>query len=179
MQYNVAELLKGPSGARREFEIDEQPQFEMSDAAFLGPLQGRVELMRTQQGILVKADLAVEAEVECARCLNPTEIILEVHMQEEFRPTVDIATGFRTWPEPDEFVDEETLIDEHHILNLDEAVRQELEASMPIKPLCHAACAGICPGCGADLSEGPCQCEPEVDSRWEALRQMLDESTTQ
>jgi hypothetical protein len=33
----------------------------------------------------------------------------------------------------------------------------------PFAPLHDAECAGICPTCGADLNEGPCGCEAQVD----------------
>jgi len=178
VQYNVAQLLKGSCGAIRVFEVDEEPQFEIGGARLSGPIRGNVRLMRTQQGILVQAYLTVDAEMECSRCLKPARVTLETYLEEEFRSTIDINTGLRLGPQPDEIVDEEALIDAHHILHLDEAARQELEASLPLKPLCREACAGICPRCGSDLNQGPCGCAPEIDRRWEALRQMLNESAT-
>ena len=65
-----------------------------------------------------------------------------------------------------------------YVLSLDEAARQELEASIPLKPLCDLACAGICPQCGKDLNEGPCDCQPEPDARWQALREVFDQTAT-
>ncbi|NPV06439.1 MAG: DUF177 domain-containing protein [Anaerolineae bacterium] len=179
MQYNVAELLKGPSGATRQYQVDEEPQFQLEGARLVGQITGSVRLMRTQKGILVEADLSSQAEVDCARCLKKAETTLTVHIADEYRPTVDIRTGFRVWPEPDEVIEEELLIGPNNVLDLDEAARQELEASVPLKTLCTVACAGICPRCGQDLNEGPCECEPEPDARWEALRQVFNQAATQ
>ncbi|MGQ9553562.1 MAG: YceD family protein [Anaerolineae bacterium] len=179
MRFNVADLLKGPRGATRVFQIDEEPQFELEDAWLLGNLTGTVELMRTQQGILVRADLRVDAEVLCARCLKPTGTTLEAHMEEEFRPTVDVLTGHRVWPEPEEFLSDDVMIDGQHVLNLDEPARQEFEVAIPLKPLCQPDCPGLCPNCGKDLSQGDCECEPEADERWSDLRHLLDEGATQ
>ena len=173
MEYNVAGLLKAPHGEMRHHEVDEEPSFALIGARLTGHIVGSVGLMRTQQGVLVQADLQVEAEVTCARCLRPAHTVLAVHISEEFRPSVDIRTGMRLWPEPDEFIEDELFLDEHHVLHLDEVVRQELEASIPIKPLCRPDCAGLCPHCGADLNEEQCQCAQPIDVRWEALRQLL------
>jgi uncharacterized protein len=43
-------------------------------------------------------------------------------------------------------------------LELGEAVREELALAIPAFPLCREDCAGLCPGCGADLNAGPCGC---------------------
>jgi uncharacterized protein len=179
MRFNVADLLKGPRGASSVFQIDEQPRFELEGAKLLGNLMGTVELMRTQQGILVIADLKADAGIPCARCLKPTRTTLEAHIEEEFRPTVDVFTGHRIWPEPEEFLSDDVMIDAQHVLDLDEPARQELEIAIPLKPLCRLACPGLCPSCGRDLGQGDCDCAPETDERWSDLRQFLSEGATQ
>lgn len=179
MRFNVADLLKGPCGTTRAISIDEEPQFELADARLLGNVVGHVELMRTQQGVLVGARLRTDVEVTCARCLKPTTRTLEAVIEEEFRPTVDVFTGHRIWPDPEESLSDEIMINEQHVLDLDEPVRQELQVAIPMKPLCREDCPGICPRCGADLSEGPCQCRPEADERWHELRDLLSEVATE
>jgi uncharacterized protein len=179
MRFNVADLLKGPRGATRVIQIDEQPQFELVGATLLSNVTGVIELMRTQQGILVSARLQVEAEVPCARCLKPAPSTLKAEFDEEFRPTIDVFTGHKVWPEPEEYVSDDVMIDEQHVLNLDEPARQEFQVDIPIKPLCREDCPGICPNCGQDLSEGQCQCGPETDARWSELRDFLSEVATE
>jgi len=46
---------------------------------------------------------------------------------------------------------------------------EELQLSLPVKPLCTAECKGICARCGALLNHEECHCEPEIDERWAAL----------
>ena len=71
-------------------------------------------------------------------------------------------------------LEEGLRIDAHHVLDLGEAVRQSALASLPMKPLCHSDCAGLCPHCGVNLNEVRCQCqEDEGDPRWAPLRQLL------
>ncbi len=41
---------------------------------------------------------------------------------------------------------------------------------LPVKPLCREDCPGLCPRCGADLSQGPCGCgDARPDSPFAAL----------
>jgi len=47
--------------------------------------------------------------------------------------------------------------------------------SVPSKILCSEDCAGLCPRCGHDLNESSCDCAPEADPRWDALRALIDE----
>jgi uncharacterized protein len=61
-------------------------------------------------------------------------------------------------------------IDERHILDLTEAIRQYTLLAIPMKPVCKTNCAGLCPNCGHNLNYGPCNCPPqEVDPRWSKL----------
>ena len=70
--------------------------------------------------------------------------------------------------------DEGNLVDEHHILDLHEVVRQRLLIGQPPHPLCADACQGLCPTCGKNLNDGGCDCAAEdADPRWAALRQLL------
>ena len=51
-------------------------------------------------------------------------------------------------------------------------LREELLLSQPTKPVCKEDCKGICAGCGAELNSEPCTCPPEVDPRWDALKDL-------
>jgi len=80
---------------------------------------------------------------------------LTIDLEEEFGPSVHILTGA-----PLEAPDDEALrIDERHLLDLTEAVRQYLSTSIPLQPLCSMSCRGLCPECGMNLNEGKCRCD--------------------
>ncbi len=178
MQYNVAELLKGSVGGVRHYAIDEKPEFSLEGARLVGPLSGKVHLMRTQDGVLAEVEVRVDIEAECSRCLRPVITEICAGFSDEYRPTVDIRTGFRIWPQPDDETDEELVIGVDQVLELDDAVRQELEAALPVQLLCDVDCAGLCQQCGKDLNEGPCQCQPEPDDRWSCLRDLFAQGAT-
>jgi uncharacterized protein len=64
-------------------------------------------------------------------------------------------------------------LDSRHILDLGEAIRQHAITNRPMKPLCRPDCRGLCPTCGANRNQQPCECkEASADPRWSALRQL-------
>jgi len=134
-------------------------------------VQGEVRLMRTDQGILAKGSLHTEVEISCSRCLSLFDCPLTLDIEEEYFPTTDVMTG-AALPLPDE--PGSFTIDERNILDLTEAIRQYALLAIPMKPLCAEDCAGLCPTCGANLNQAPCNCPPEpVDSRWSKLAELV------
>jgi uncharacterized protein len=64
------------------------------------------------------------------------------------------------------------------IIDITEDVRQTVLIAVPLKLLCREECLGLCPHCGKDLNEGPCDCRPvEVDSRWDKLRALQERNS--
>ncbi len=64
---------------------------------------------------------------------------------------------------------------ENYQLPLDSLVEEDLILDQPSKVLCSEECLGLCPQCGKDLNEGPCDCrQTTVDPRLAALQQLLD-----
>ena len=166
MEINVAQLLKSSIGTEREYEISGNIDI-LGDGTFCS-VDGKVNLVRTDRGILARGLLVTGVGLTCGRCLSPFRCPLTINIEEEYFPTIDIITGARL-TQPDE--PEHFTIDERHILDLTEAVRQAAVLAMPMKPLCSPECAGLCPGCGQNLNLGPCQCPPsQGDERWAVLQ---------
>ncbi len=165
MKINVSQQLKASIGSARNYEMSGIVNITGGDGGSL--VQGKVGLIRTNRGILVKGTLHTEVEVTCSRCLSLFSYPLTLNIEEEYFPTADIATG-ASLPLPDEpgcFT-----IDEHHVLDLTESIRQYALLTIPMKPLCHEDCAGLCPTCGNNLNQGACDCLPQkADSHWSKL----------
>ena len=169
MRFHVAELLKDGVGATRSFEIQEA-DVVVTDGGARGSVEGTLSLLRTRAGILARATLRLRRPDACSRCLTPLELPLELQIEEEYEPAVDILTGAaRPRPEdPGTF-----LIDEHHVLDLTEAVNQYRVLATPMQPLCRPNCAGLCPVCGQNLNEASCACRrDEYDPRWSTLAKL-------
>ena len=165
MEVNVSQLLKSSIGSVREYEID-----ELTDVLGIGVstgIKGTVKFTRTHRGILVQGTLSTKIPTECSRCLKVFDYPVTIQLEEEFFPIIDVNSGG-----PVEIPDEpgSFTIDEHHLLDLNEAIRQNALLAVPMKPLCREDCAGLCQQCGKDLNQGQCDCnEPEIDPRWSKL----------
>ena len=167
MRINVSGLLKSSIGATRDHTVSDTVNISGSDSL----VQGEVSLIRTDRGILVKATLNTEVAVTCSRCLSPFSSPLNLKIEEEYFPAIDVGSGnsLSLPDEPSCFT-----IDGRHILDLTEAVQQYALLGIPMKPLCRQDCAGLCPTCGHDLNQGPCGCLPqEMDTRWSKLGELL------
>ncbi|MDA1349599.1 MAG: DUF177 domain-containing protein [Chloroflexi bacterium] len=166
MYFNVSQLLKEPAGARRTVEIDDP--LLLFEGRPVSQVSGTANLLRTPDGIWVRAVLQTTILSECSRCLNEGDQPVRIEIEEEYLPTADIVTGavFRLSEEESESF----YIDSHHTLDLRDAIRQYAVMSVPMKPICRADCAGICPTCGANRNEMACECgEAASDNRWGPL----------
>jgi uncharacterized protein len=168
--YNVAQLLKAPVGTSLEYDIHEEDVQLDEDLKVIGPIEGRVRLHHTNQGILADGQVELTLELTCMRCLKEFEHPMHLDFSEVFYPTVDVTSGVPVPPMEEEVA---FPIDEHHQLDLTEAIRQNILVSLPMVPICREDCTGLCPQCGKDLNSGPCECKPEVDTRFSVLEQLL------
>jgi uncharacterized protein len=174
MIYNVAQLLKAPVGASMRVDLDPADRFELGEEGvrLAGDLTGAVRLHRTNQGILADGEVTTVVERQCDRCLEPFRSSITFPLREQFYPTIDIATGVPLPATEDELV---FPIDQNHVLDLREAIRQNLLLALPMRSVCREDCRGLCPRCGQNLNVGPCDCEPEADDeRFGPLRALLD-----
>ena len=168
LAWNVAGLLGDDIGTDRVFEVDAASVALSEDLAFAQPIGGRVRLVRTNRGILATVDLHTAIALECSRCLRAIVHPVEIRLQEEYLPALDLTTG-RPLPIGDE-PDVERLTD-HHELDLEPVVRDAILLAEPIAPLCAPDCPGLCIVCGLRLDDGTHDHpEDDIDPRMAALR---------
>ncbi|HMC38403.1 MAG TPA: DUF177 domain-containing protein [Acidimicrobiales bacterium] len=129
-------------------------------------VEADVHLDSVDGGIEVSGLIDAPWVGECRRCLKPVGGELRAEVRELYRP--------RPPGEPPD-QDEETYPLRGELLDLRPLVRDAILLELPIAPLCRPDCAGLCPTCGADLAEGPCECPaPGADPRWAALDALLE-----
>ena len=58
--------------------------------------------------------------------------------------------------------------------DLDDIVRTVFVLNLDSKLLCKEDCKGLCHRCGKNLNDGPCNCQKELDPRFAALKQLLE-----
>lgn len=163
MFINVLNDLRQPIGSVFEYELSEGSvrleNVEVRD------LEGIATMLRTDRGLLVRISGKAVMRDICSRCLKDADCGVEFVFEEEYVPMVDPLTSTRLRAE-----DEDVFrIGYDYELDLREGLRQYLLMSEPLKPLCKPDCAGLCPGCGADLNAGQCGCSEGHDERWKAL----------
>jgi uncharacterized protein len=160
MQFNVSQLLRERVGSTRHHALSPEAPVH----------RGKVELIRTPTGVLVRCEADVILDASCSRCLAPFGYPAHVSFEEVFYQQVDVVTGARTQTEAEP---ESFLIDTNHTIDITEAVRQYSEMAAAMQPLCRPDCPGICPECGQDLSIATCKCDrTPVDARWGALAEL-------
>jgi uncharacterized protein len=173
MLYNVAQLLKEGIGATRQREIEG----ELRDIDELNPgpvsVTGEARLVRTLGGILVTARAQLTLVQPCRRCLELTTTPVDILFEEEFTPSLDVVSGLPL-PEAEKSEDPELLIDERHILDLSELLRQYAVMEAVQLALCRPECKGLCLICGQNLNLGSCGCtDRAVDPRLAELAKLL------
>lgn len=174
MIFNVAQLLKSPVGIAYDVDLDDEDKLELQDgeAELAGPVTGRLRLHRTNQGVFATGTVTAPIHLSCTRCLKEFDTNITFPLREEFYPTIDVVTGA-----PVATPDDPELsfpINRRHEIDTREAIRQNLVLALPMRALCREDCAGLCPHCGKDLNEGPCDCKQEVvDERFAVLRDLL------
>jgi len=172
MRFNVAQLLKVSAGASRQYELNEDISWIDDELQILSSLVGRVFFVHALDRILVTGRLHTVIEAVCVRCLERYPLDVEIDLEEEFIPSVDIRVG-ASLPISEQ-ADPALVIDEHHILDLSEVVRQYLVIAQTLCPPCRPDCAGLCPQCGQNLNLGRCHCSGvTLDPRLAALRELL------
>ena len=166
MHYNVAQLLKEPVGSSRAYRIDESTPDD-DGATFISP-HGQLSLMRTHRGIWASGQFELGVWGVCSRCLQRFRSLLSIAMDEEYLPTVEVNTG-QPLRVPEK-AEGSFTIDQRHVLDLSEALRQYTIASQAMKPLCRQDCLGLCTLCGIDKNQSTCSCQGgALDPRWTPL----------
>jgi uncharacterized protein len=156
----VADLLSRPSRRR-----EEHLEVEVGDLTVVGSLVAEGEALKIDlllealnEAVVVKGTAAAVWQGECRRCLRPLQETLRAPILEIFE--VDPTEG-ETHPLVGDLIDIEPVVREAVLLEL------------PLAPLCRADCAGLCPQCGTDRNEAPCECADEAhDPRWAGLDQL-------
>jgi len=140
-----------------------------------GPLhaQGTAELLANTDGeVRIRGRFEVQMEAECDRCLGRARFPLNSSFDLFYRPMSYIAR------------EEEAEIDEGEAelgfyegggIKLEDILHEQVLLVMPMQRICREDCKGICPVCGKNRNEAPCDCKEEhAGNRWGALQGLKD-----
>ena len=163
----------GPQSYSRTFTIpaDELDRFEVVNA---GPVELTAHATKGDLPgeYLVDGSSKFSADLACSRCVDPYPFASSSTFHLRFRPRPELPQQESDELEiaPDEF-DIEFYNDRS--VSLRDLALEQVQLSIPMKPLCEENCLGLCPQCGANRNRESCRCESSiVDERWGALREM-------
>lgn len=163
LRFNFGFLIEGDLGESREIELD-YPRIRVSDDVVLKPLQGKFQVSRTSKGLYLQGVLTSHIETECTRCLNAVDLPISIELDDLF------------YYPPAEAPEGEYIVGEDGMLDLAPLVRELSLLEIPMQVFCREECLGLCPECGKNLNDGPCDCQiDDIDPRLAALRALLDD----
>jgi len=173
LTFPLAGLLGESAGTLRSYEIHGATIALPDGLELVEPLEGRVQITRTNRGVVVRADIDTAIAGECARCLRDIEVPISVGLLEEALPSVDPLGG---GPLDRSIEPDVARLTDHHELDFGTMVGEAISLAEPIAPLCEPDCPGLCSTCGERLGPGhTAHDEDEVDPRLAALRALLVE----
>jgi uncharacterized protein len=153
LQVDLRDVRRGPVITDAEVPADD-PLLEGLALQFVTPVTVRGRVQATEEDeYLWRATIEARVAGECRRCLNPVEQDVSIDADVLFSADPDAADDPSVY----------ALDASATALELGQAVREELALAVSPFPLCRDDCAGLCPGCGADLNAGPCGCTASAE----------------
>ena len=143
------DITKTEGQVGESFEItfsEDLPNFEYSgtEYSFHSPVVFNGIYLVEEHGVGVIGEIKAEVNSVCSRCLKDLVIPLEIDMNEAFRMDSD---------------EEDVYTFSGHLVNIDQAVMDNIALNLPLYVYCQPDCKGLCPHCGVNLNETTCDCE--------------------
>lgn len=118
----------------------------------------------------VSGTIFAKLEIECSRCLQPTEQYFEIAFNAAFVTPENYTEAKETELKSEDL---DVSIFEGDRINLTELVREQILLTVPTQTFCREDCKGLCQKCSANRNLINCNCEEkEVDPRWAALKNL-------
>jgi len=154
---------------------DELDRVEVAEAAEIA-LEANVDKGSLAGEYVVEGSYRFTTALACSRCLDPTPFAHASTFHVRFRPRPE--TSGPDVEEVEITAAEELDVEyysEREIPLRDFAIEQ-IQLTIPMKPLCDDKCLGLCSQCGANRNREECSCAVAAgDDRWGALRGLRDE----
>lgn len=168
----------GPQTYGGVFELS-PAELDRDEIAGLGPVTIEV---RADKGALpgeyiADGTAAFTADFHCSRCVEPYPVANRSSFHVRFRPRPEGSANGEE--EEIEITEAEELDVEYYAerqVSLRDLAVEQIQLSVPMKPLCDEGCLGLCPQCGANRNRESCDCMKSiVDERWGALAGIREE----
>ncbi|MFI5281341.1 MAG: YceD family protein, partial [Gemmatimonadales bacterium] len=156
----LSEVHAGPVDTTGEVAPDD-PNLAVADWSLATPLAVRGRFSGAGEGKYYwRVQFETRVRLECRRCLVGIELPISESRGLVFAADEETPDGDGCY----------TISPRTRVLDLTETLREELILAVPPFVECRPDCKGLCPRCGANLNDGPCDCPPRSDPRWDALK---------
>ena len=154
----VSDLIGHP-GNDRLFSGEEPVQIRLGQATIEAPMTVKGRVVGLADSVMAELSVSGTARFVCARCLTEWEGTV----------SADAEHHFAIVPDEDGY----PVVEGH--IDLIAPALEELALALPAAPVCREDCEGLCPTCGSDLNEEPCQGhEDDPGSPFAVLKDLLD-----
>ena len=147
---------------------EEELDIDNTISALQNPAHSEVKVSLCGERVCVEGQLGADLVLTCSRCLKTFARKIQKGFELEYRPDPVVETEGEDFGLA--YTDLEVGFYRDDRLDVRAVISEQIVLEIPMKPVCHKACKGLCEQCGADLNEGPCTCQPRsVDPRLEPL----------
>jgi uncharacterized protein len=134
LKFNVAQLLREEMGARRDYSFTEE-RLALDESLTLRDISGTVRFTRTATGVWANVKARGTVRMTCVRSLEEFDQPIELEFSDQFHSVIDIFTG-STLPAPVE--DDPFVLNELHMADIGEAIREYTLLELPLNPVSPA-----------------------------------------
>lgn len=166
----------GPQEYAAAFEVAVS-ELGRDELAAVGPvaLEAQASQGDGEAEYFIEGSARFTAEFTCSRCLEPYSFANASAFAVRFWPRPAVAEE----SEEVEITAEAELDVEFYSersVPLRHLAFEQVQLSIPMKPLCGENCLGLCSHCGTNRNRETCRCqEPAVDGRWGALQDIREQ----
>ena len=145
MKIDVSDLLK-KTGNETRVSGKEPFSFAEDELPLRGPVSFDLRLVSTGNStLLLRGRFSADVALNCVRCLKEFKSLVEVVVEEQCSRKLKAHSKKKEEEEEIELKDDDFTfpISEDNMIDLSEAIRQNLITALPIKPLCKKSCKGF------------------------------------
>ena len=165
MLLGLSKIIDCPGGV-----VPFETTLDLSEMEFGGcrplaePIHAHGQVRNTAGVLMMSGEVEAVLDGVCDRCCKP--------FHRDF--TLPLEVVLVTKLESDQLDDPWTFELVGDEADLDDILTTVVVLKMDSQLLCKPDCQGLCPRCGKDLNEGPCDCRPERDPRLQVLEKLLN-----
>lgn len=140
-----------------------------ADYRVVEPVTLGFDIYKDKDQFRLAGSLQTLLEMPCGRCLESFRWPVDARFELRYQPMSQMAADVEREVHEEDF---SAAFYQNDQIDLEQLMREQVELSLPMKPLCTAECLGLCPSCGTNLNRGACDCKREwEDPRFAALKQ--------